>query len=133
MSTKPIVRPLSPHLQVWKWTFTMALSILHRASGIALVGGSLLLVWMLIAAASGETSYNYFLNFAQSIIGQVVLFGFTGTVYYHMCSGIRHFVMDLGYGITVKQAQKAGIIMFIVAIALTLATWGALKFTNGGV
>lgn len=132
MSSKPLNRPLSPHLQVWKWTFTMALSILHRASGIALVAGTMMLVWMLVAAASGETSYESFLHFAQSLIGQIVLFGFTGTVYYHMCSGIRHLVMDLGYALTIPQAEKAGAIIFIVSIALTLATWGALKLSNGG-
>jgi succinate dehydrogenase / fumarate reductase cytochrome b subunit len=132
MSTKQTNRPLSPHLQVWKWSFTMALSIFHRASGIALVAGMLMVVWMLVSAASGEVAYDCFLTFSKSIIGQIILFGFTGTVYYHLCSGVRHLIMDMGYGITIAQAEKAGKIMFIVAIALTLATWGALKLSNGG-
>ena len=132
MSTKPIMRPLSPHLQVWKWTLTMALSILHRASGIALVAGMLMLVWMLVAAASGEMAYECFLTFSKSIVGQIMLFGWTGALYYHLCSGIRHLLMDAGYLLTIPQAERAGKIIFIVAIAMTLATWGVLKSTGGG-
>ncbi len=132
MSTKPSNRPLSPHLQIWKWTLTMALSILHRVSGLALVAGMFMLVWMLVAAASGETSYECFLNFSSSIVGQVMLFGWTGAIYYHLCSGIRHLLMDAGYLLTISQAEKAGKIIFIVAIAMTLATWGVLKSTSGG-
>lgn len=131
MPTKQAARPLSPHLQVWKWTLTMALSILHRASGIALVAGLLLLVWMLVAAASGPQAYECFLGFARSLIGQIILFGFTGAVYYHLCSGVRHLVMDMGYALTIPQAEKAGKMIFIVAIALTIATWGVLKLSNG--
>ena len=131
MSSNKVNRPLSPHLQVWKWTLTMALSILHRASGVALAFGLLMIVWMLVAAASGQTSYECFLSFTTSIFGQLLLFGWTGAVYYHMCSGIRHLLMDAGYLMTIPQAEKAGKIIFIVSIAMTLATWGVLKFSNG--
>jgi len=131
MSSKPTNRPLSPHLQVWKWTLTMSLSILHRASGVALVLGLMMIVWMLIAAASGQTAYECFLWFATSIVGQLMLFGWTGAVYYHLCSGIRHLLMDAGYLLTIPQAERAGKIIFIVSIALTLATWGVLKFSGG--
>lgn len=133
MSIKQANRPLSPHLQIWKWTLTMALSILHRASGIALVAGMMMLVWMLVAAASGEVAYDCFLSFSRSIAGQIMLFGWTGAIYYHLCSGIRHLLMDAGYLLTIPQAERAGKIIFIVAIALTLATWGALKLSNGGI
>ena len=129
MALKP--RPLSPHLQVWKWTLTMALSILHRASGVALSLGTLMIVWMLVAAASGQENYECFRSFASSIIGQFLLFGWTGAVYFHMCSGIRHLLMDAGYLMTIPQAEKAGKVIFIVSIALTLATWGVLKLSNG--
>jgi succinate dehydrogenase / fumarate reductase cytochrome b subunit len=131
MSSNQANRPLSPHLQVWKWTLTMALSILHRASGIALSIGLLMLVWMLVAAASGEESYECFRSFTQSIVGQILLFGWTGAVYYHLCSGIRHLLMDAGYLLTIPQAERAGKIILIVSIALTLATWGVLKLSTG--
>lgn len=131
MSKQTLHRPLSPHLQVWKWTLTMAMSILHRASGIALVAGMLMMVWMLVAAASGQTAYDCFLNFATSIVGQVMLFGWTGALYYHMGSGIRHLLMDAGYLLTIPQAEKAGKIIIIVAVAMTLATWGVVKLSSG--
>ena len=131
MSSNKVNRPLSPHLQVWKWTLTMALSILHRASGVALAFGLLMIVWMLVAAASGQTSYECFLSFTTSIFGQLLLFGWTGAVYYHMCSGIRHLLMDAGYLMTIPQAEKAGKVIFIISIAMTLATWGVLKLSSG--
>ena len=131
MSSHQTNRPLSPHLQVWKWTLTMALSILHRASGVALALGLLMVVWMLVSAASGRESYECFLRFSTSIFGQLLLFGWTGAVYYHMCSGIRHLLMDAGYLMTIPQAEKAGKVIFVVSIAMTLATWGVLKLSSG--
>jgi succinate dehydrogenase / fumarate reductase, cytochrome b subunit len=133
MSANQTNRPLSPHLQVWRWTLTMALSILHRASGVALSIGLLMIVWMLVAAASGQESYETFLSFSKSLFGQLLLFGWTGAVYFHMCSGIRHLLMDAGYLMTIPQAEKAGKIIFIVSIAMTLATWGVLKLSSGEV
>ncbi len=133
MSSNSANRPLSPHLQIWKWTLTMAMSILHRASGIALSIGTLVLVWMLVAAASGQMAYETFHGFATSIIGQLLLFGWTGAVFYHLCSGVRHLLMDAGYLLTIPQAEKAGKIIIVVSIALTFAVWGAIKFFNGDV
>lgn len=132
MPINPANRPLSPHLQVWKWSITMALSILHRASGIALSVGTLMLVWMLVAAASGEIAYNQFISFASSPLGQVMLFGWTGALFFHLCSGIRHLLMDSGYLLTIPAADRAGKIIFIVATALTIAVWTAVKLTHGG-
>lgn len=132
-SSKPVNRPLSPHLQIWKWTLTMALSIFHRASGIALAVGTLMLVWMLVAAASGQMAYETFHSFASSFVGQILLFGWTGAMFFHLCSGIRHLMMDAGYLLTIPQAEKAGKIIFIVSIALTLAVWASIKLFNGDV
>jgi succinate dehydrogenase / fumarate reductase cytochrome b subunit len=131
MSSKPLNRPLSPHLQVWKWTLTMALSIFHRASGVALSLGLLMLVWMLVSAASGQIAYDCFLQFAKSFIGQILLFGWTGALFFHLCSGVRHLFMDAGYLLTIPQAEKAGKIIFIVSIAMTFAIWGAIKLFSG--
>ena len=131
MSSKMANRPLSPHLQIWKWTLTMAMSILHRVSGIALSIGTLMLVWMLVSAASGQMAYETFHAFATSLIGQMFLFGWTGAVFYHLCSGVRHLLMDAGYLLTIPQAEQAGKIIFIVSISLTFATWGVLKLFSG--
>jgi succinate dehydrogenase / fumarate reductase cytochrome b subunit len=116
-------RPLSPHLQVWKWTITMALSIFHRASGVALSIGTLMIVWWLMAAASGPAAYETFTNFAGSFLGQLMLLGWTAALFYHMLSGIRHLLMDCGFLFEIKDADRAGIIIFVMTIILTLITW----------
>ena len=120
-------RPLSPHLQVWKWTLTMALSILHRATGCALAAGSLMLVWWLAAAAMGPGAYDTFSTFAVSDIGQLCLFGWMFALYLHLCTGVRHLIMDTGRLLTIREADRFGILILLVAAALSAATWAYLK------
>ena len=91
-------RPLSPHLTIYKPIVTMVVSILHRITGAALYFGTLLLVWWLIAAASGEVYYNYVNGFMGSIVGRLILFGFTWALILHTLGGIKHLFWDLGYG-----------------------------------
>ena len=93
---KPVRRPVSPHLDVYKWSLSMALSILHRASGIALAAGSLVLVWWLVAAARGAAPYEFVQGFLGSIFGWLLLFGWTVALWFHFCSGIRHLLWDAG-------------------------------------
>src|SRR5260370_13754328 len=76
----------------------MALSIVHRATGIALYFGTLLLAWWLIAAASGPTAYANVQAFTTGFFGRLIVFGYTWALMHHLLSGIRHFVWDLGYG-----------------------------------
>src|SRR3546814_14304176 len=85
-----VERPLSPHLQIYRWPVTMATSILHRATGIALAVGSLLLAWWLLAAAAGPDYYSMVQAIMGSWLGRLVLFGFTWALLYHLLSGIRH-------------------------------------------
>lgn len=120
-------RPLSPHLQVWKWSLTMFLSILHRATGIALSAGTLMLVWWLAAAAYGAGSYDVFLSFASSWIGQLMLFGWMFALYLHLCTGVRHLIMDTGRMLTIRQADRAGVIILGTATLLTLVNWVLVK------
>lgn len=129
-SPKISSRPLSPHLQVWKWTLTMALSILHRATGVALAVGMLMLVWMLVAAASGPDAYKCFHSFATSIIGQLMLLGWTWAIFHHLGSGIRHLLMDMGYLINVRQSTIAGYIIIVFALTMTLAIWASVKMVG---
>src|SRR3954463_7373179 len=82
--TARIERPLSPHLQTYRWTLTMALSIVHRGTGIALYFGTLLLAWWLIAAASGPTAYAHVQAFTGSFIGRLIAFGYTWALLHHM-------------------------------------------------
>ena len=93
----PAARPLSPHLQIYKPTLTMTMSIVHRVTGVGNYFGTLLLAWWFIAAAS-PGSYAKFEWFAGSIIGRIILFGYTWSVIHHMLGGIRHLIWDTGRG-----------------------------------
>ncbi len=120
-------RPLSPHLQVWRWTPTMAMSILHRSTGCALAVGLLIAVWWLVAAAGGAGSYDTFLTFATSTIGQLMLAGWLFALYLHMFSGIRHLVMDTGRWLTVQAGDRAAAVIILSSVFFTLVTWACMK------
>ena len=91
-------RPLSPHLQIYKWQWTMVLSILHRATGIALSAGTVILVVWLLALAGGPAQYFQLQQFLTSIPGYVLLVGWTWALFYHLANGVRHLVWDSGFG-----------------------------------
>ncbi|MBP5858470.1 succinate dehydrogenase, cytochrome b556 subunit [Marivibrio halodurans] len=116
-------RPLSPHLQIYRWQWTMLYSILHRATGIALSAGTLLLVWWLLALASGPEAFAVVQGFIGSIIGQIMLFGWTWSLMYHLGNGIRHLVWDAGYGFDLDVAQKSGHGVAALTGALTILIW----------
>ncbi|QUS37758.1 succinate dehydrogenase, cytochrome b556 subunit [Tardiphaga alba] len=122
MATR-IERPLSPHLQVYRWTLTMALSIVHRATGIALYFGTLLLVWWLIAAASGPAAYAQVQAFAGSIIGRLIAFGYTWALVHHALSGVRYLIWDLGYGFKPSEREWLTWAALIGGIMVTILLW----------
>ncbi|OKO81686.1 succinate dehydrogenase, cytochrome b556 subunit [Bradyrhizobium sp. AS23.2] len=130
--TARIERPLSPHMQVYRWTLTMALSIVHRATGIALYVGTLLLAWWLIAAATGPTAYAHVQAFTGSIIGRLIVFGYTWALMHHMLSGIRHFVWDLGYGFKANEREALTWGALIGGIVLTVLIWIVAYAIGGG-
>ena len=101
-------RPLSPHLRVYRFAYTMALSILHRATGIALSAGLLVLAWWLVAAAAGEEAYALVRSCLGSLPGKVVLVGASFAFFYHLCAGLRHLAWDLGYGFEKATARRSG-------------------------
>lgn len=117
-------RPLSPHLQVWRWGPAMLVSILHRVSGdgLALVGLGVLL-WWLGALAGGKESYDAFVACASAWYGKVVLIGLTWAFFNHMASGVRHFVLDIGAGFELTGNARWSVITPLVALALTAGTW----------
>jgi len=112
-------RPLSPHLQIYRWPITMATSIVHRATGVALAGGMAFLAWWLIAAAAGPDAYANFEAAAGHPIGGAVLFGFVWSLTYHLLNGVRHLVWDLGYGFAPATAERTG--AFIIALSILIA------------
>ena len=116
-------RPLSPHIQIYRWTLTMFLSILHRATGIALYAGTLLLVWWLMAAATGPEAFALFQGVAGSWIGRLVLFGYTWALFHHMFGGIKHFIWDTGAGFELSAVEWISRGATVIPILLTLISW----------
>src|SRR5258707_4403570 len=95
----PAERPLSPHLTIYRPMLSMMMSIVHRITGGALYIGTLLLVWWLLAAASGPAAYAEFQSAAASFIGRVVLFGYTWALLHHMLGAVRYLIWDTGHGL----------------------------------
>jgi succinate dehydrogenase / fumarate reductase cytochrome b subunit len=118
-------RPLSPHLQIYRWQLTSVLSILHRATGIALSAGGVLLVWWLVATASGLDAYEGIEDFLGSWLGLLLLFGWSMSLFYHLCNGIRHLVWDAGHALDLKSVYIGGWIVVGTAGVLTLIAWVA--------
>ncbi len=130
--TARIERPLSPHLQTYRWTLTMALSIVHRATGVALYFGTLLLAWWLIAAASGPTAYAHVQAFTSSFIGLLVVFGYTWALMHHMLGGIRHFVWDLGFAYGDRERNTLAAATLIGSVVFTVLVWVVGYWALGG-
>ena len=116
-------RPLSPHLQIYKWQLTSIMSIGHRASGIALSLGSFLIVIWLVTLATGPEYFSHVNKVISHWFGQLVLFGFSVVLFYHMLNGVRHLSWDLGYGFDLNTVYKTGYSVLITAIILTTITW----------
>src|SRR6185437_14191770 len=116
-------RPLSPHLQIYRWQLTSVMSILHRATGIALSAGTILLVWWLVAAATGPDAFEGVQEFLGSWIGLLLLFGWSASLFYHLCNGIRHLVWDTGNGYELKSTYTSGWIVVAATAVLTVIAW----------
>ena len=116
-------RPLSPHLQIYKRTLTMMMSIVHRATGVALYGGTILLVWWLLAAATSDAQFALVQSVFGSWIGLLVLFGFTWALIHHTLGGIRHLIWDVGHGFELKDVEMGARLTLASSIILTIALW----------
>ena len=121
MTTDP--RPLSPHLQIYRWQLTSVMSILHRAAGVALTLGAILLVWWLGAASDGPEAYASVQGFLGSWLGRLLLFGWSLALFYHLCNGLRHLWWDTGHGFELKSAYASGWTVVGTTIVLTLIAW----------
>ncbi|MEZ5866906.1 MAG: succinate dehydrogenase, cytochrome b556 subunit [Geminicoccaceae bacterium] len=116
-------RPVSPHLQIYRWYLTMALSIGHRVSGVALLVGLVLFVWWLAALAGGPDSFAVVQAVMHNFLGWLVLFGFTAALFFHAANGVRHLFWDAGYGFEKGMAQQSAVITLAVAGGLTVLFW----------
>lgn len=121
-------RPLSPHLQIYKPQLTSILSILHRATGVALSIGSIILVSWVVALSLGEIAYSSYSMIINNWFGKLVLFGFTFGLFYHLSNGIRHLFWDAGYGYDLKLAYTSGALVIISSLTLTIVTWFIVLF-----
>ena len=115
--------PVSPHLQIYRMPLTALLSITHRLTGIFLALGSVLLIWILAAAAQGAEAYAVVIPHFQAWYGQIFLLGFLFSLYLHFCNGIRHLFWDVGYGFELETVDLTAKIAIAVALVLTVATW----------
>jgi succinate dehydrogenase / fumarate reductase, cytochrome b subunit len=118
-----INRPLSPHLQIYKFQLTSVMSITHRATGIALAVGTLLLVWWIVAAAAGPDAFASAQSFIGSWLGLLLLFGWSVSLFYHLGNGIRHLFWDAGYGFDIENAYRSGWLTLAATAALTVLAW----------
>ncbi len=119
-------RPLSPHLQVYRWQIQMVTSILHRATGVVLVAGGLLIVAALAALAAGPDAWASVSACAGSWPGRLFLFGWTWAFTYHLLNGIRHLLQDAGWGYAIAQFVRNGWLTVIGSFVLTALVWGVL-------
>jgi len=123
---------LSPHLQIYRWPITMAASITHRATGIALAAGTVLLSWWLIAAASGPDAYAVFALVASNPVGEIILFGFLWSLSFHLLNGIRHLVWDVGYGFKVPTAKLTAALVYVGSLLLAAGAFAVGLMVKGG-
>lgn len=138
MSSSNRTRPLSPHLTIWRWGPHMAVSILHRAtgSGMATVG-AILLVWWLVALASGEAAYQGFLDLftvksgGLNIAGYVLGIGLSLSFFQHMASGVRHLVMDMGANFELKSNKRSAQLTWAFSVVATALFWTYILVVKG--
>ena len=126
----PAARPLSPHLQVWRWHITLWTSILHRATGVALYAGAIIVAGWAAALAGGPDSYAAYMELLGSPLGRIVMFGLTLAVFFHLSNGVRHLAWDLGLGFSPRTADTTGAATLAFAVAATVAVWALAAFTG---
>ncbi|MDH5750228.1 MAG: succinate dehydrogenase, cytochrome b556 subunit [Rhodospirillales bacterium] len=124
-------RPLSPHLQIYRPQITSILSILHRLTGIILAGGAVLLTYWLAAGVYGPDAFARAQSFMASIPGRFLLLGWTFSLFFHLCNGIRHLLWDAGRGYELSTLRATGAIVLISSVVLTLLSWVAAYSAAG--
>jgi len=126
-------RPLSPHLSIYRPTLTMMMSIVHRITGCALFFGTLLLVWWLSAAAAGPNAYATVQWVMETLIGRLILFGYTWALIHHMLGGIRHLIWDVGYGLGPSEREWLTVATLVGSVGLTVILWIVGFLAMGGI
>ena len=125
-------RPLSPHLTVYRWPVTMMTSITHRATGVGLSLGAIILAWWLVSISNGPEGWQNFHAISDTPIGALVLLGLTWSLVYHFLNGVRHLAWDLGYGFDKREAERNSVIIYALSILGALAVFGAVWTGHAG-
>ncbi len=125
-------RPLSPHLTIWRWQVTMLSSIMHRATGMALSLGAIVLAWWLVSISNGPEGYDSFMVYAAMPLGILVLFGFTWALAFHLLNGVRHLAWDLGYGFEKHVATRTGFLVFALSFLVAIGVFAFVWTGHGG-
>lgn len=125
-------RPLSPHLQVYHFGWTMGFSILHRVTGVGLSLGTVLLLWWLLAMMQGPEAYAQAQAFFAHWFGRLLLFGWSLALIYHFCNGIRHLLWDTGWGLDLVTARASAMVVAVATVLLTGLVWAAAYGLLGG-
>ena len=118
-------RPLSPHLSIYRWPITMVLSILHRATGVAMSIGLVVLAAWLMQAAAGPEAYLRFTVTMSTLVGKMFLVGWSFAFFFHAANGVRHLVWDTGRGFEKRHADRSAWIVVGFAVLATAVFWWA--------
>lgn len=119
-------RPLSPHISIYRWPITMLLSILHRATGLAMAVGLVVFALWLSNAAAGASAYTEFSELMSTLVGRLLLIGWSFAFFFHLANGIRHLFWDVGRGLERHQANASAWFVLLTAIILSAALWTML-------
>ena len=120
---KPVVRPLSPHLQIYRLPLAALISITHRITGVGLALGTLLLTYWVTAAACGPAAYGTATDFISSWFGNLLLLGFSVALFFHLCNGVRHLVWDTGRSFELNDTARGNVFVLLGTIVLTVGAW----------
>ena len=123
---------MSPHLSVWRWHITMATSIAHRVTGVALYVGALIAAGWAVSLAAGPAAYAAYRGLLASPLGLLVMFGLTVSFFYHLANGVRHLVWDAGHGYGLKSANASAVFVFAFTAVASVAVW-VIAFMIGAV
>jgi len=125
-------RPLSPHMTIYRWPVTMMTSITHRATGIALSVGMVILAWWLVSISNGPEGFESFHAVVDTPLGLLVLFAITWSLAFHFCNGIRHLAWDLGYGFSKEASRQGSILVIALSVILAVAIFACVWTGHGG-